>query len=257
MSLLKDNSWNEQFYKNKGVMLAEPIWGRAKSRVFFDQNGMIVPNEPGKVMGYAAWVECGGRVWASFGATSPVKHLPAPARHLGVDQGAPVVFWICSLRMRMLCLCSGGSMAICSGVSWRTCMIRAACKWGHTKGGSIGCGGTMWCPTSKAYINVTRLLLKLAKAVFHYNTHNEQKWQRYHLGFISGQEDDPKVTLTFSWSCVETWFWAGLKPPPPPGGGTPEITGPCGEKHGGHLQCWSAESWLSSLDRRGSLWRVN
>lgn len=25
MSLLKDNSWNEQFYKNKGVMLAEPI----------------------------------------------------------------------------------------------------------------------------------------------------------------------------------------------------------------------------------------
>lgn len=40
--------------------------------------------------------------------------------------GAPAVFWICSLRMRMLCRCSGGSMAICSGVSCRTCMMRAA-----------------------------------------------------------------------------------------------------------------------------------
>ena len=46
----------------------------------------------------------------------------------GGGQGAPAVFWICSLRMRMLCLCSGGSMAICSGVSWSTCMIRAACR---------------------------------------------------------------------------------------------------------------------------------
>jgi len=41
-------------------------------------------------------------------------------------QGAPAVFWICSLRMRILCLCSAGSMAIWSGVSWSTCMIRAA-----------------------------------------------------------------------------------------------------------------------------------
>lgn len=38
----------------------------------------------------------------------------------------PAVFWICSLRMRMLCRCSGGNIAICSGVSCRTCMIRAA-----------------------------------------------------------------------------------------------------------------------------------
>lgn len=47
--------------------------------------------------------------------------------HKSLYQGAPLaVFWICSLRMRMLCRCSGGNMAICSGVSCRTCMIRAA-----------------------------------------------------------------------------------------------------------------------------------
>lgn len=45
--------------------------------------------------------------------------------------GAPAVFWICSLRMRMLCRCSGGNMAICSGVSCRTCMISSAWKKKH------------------------------------------------------------------------------------------------------------------------------
>lgn len=46
--------------------------------------------------------------------------------------GAPAVFWICSLRMRMLCRCSGGNMAICSGVSCRTCIMRAAWRT-HTE----------------------------------------------------------------------------------------------------------------------------
>lgn len=44
-------------------------------------------------------------------------------------QGAPLaVFWICSLRIRMLCRCSGGNIAICSGVNCKTCMMRAAWK---------------------------------------------------------------------------------------------------------------------------------
>lgn len=49
--------------------------------------------------------------------------------------GAPAVFWICSLRMRILCRCSGGNMAICSGVSCRTCMMRAAWRTKTEKGG--------------------------------------------------------------------------------------------------------------------------
>ena len=64
----------------------------------------------------------GAETYGSFGFT---------ARPSGL-QGAPAVFWICSFRMRMLCLCSGGSMAICSGVSCSTCMIRAA--WVQDRG---------------------------------------------------------------------------------------------------------------------------
>lgn len=66
--------------------------------------------------------------WRSEESKVPVEAAPQGA--------APAVFWICSLRMRMLCRCSGGSMAICSGVSCSTCMIRAA--WGgQEEGGEL------------------------------------------------------------------------------------------------------------------------
>jgi hypothetical protein len=46
-------------------------------------------------------------------APSPAR---VPFRPL-TFQGAPVDFCICSFKIRILCLCSGGSMAIWSAVS--------------------------------------------------------------------------------------------------------------------------------------------
>lgn len=66
-------------------------------------------------------------IWTFCNVTSLWTNPMCYLEPMGVGiQGAPVVFRICSLRTRMLCLCSGGSMAICSGVSCSTCMIKAA-----------------------------------------------------------------------------------------------------------------------------------
>lgn len=78
--------------------------------------------------------------WSSLRDLKPLELLFFfhPSDHQGPP---PAVFWICSLRMRMLCRCSGGSMAICSGVSCSTCMIRAAFSW--------SCVETWLCPGLK------------------------------------------------------------------------------------------------------------
>lgn len=56
------------------------------------------------------------------------SHSSKKSRFTSVTVHWAALFEICSLRIRMLALWSGGNMAICWSVNCNTCMIKAACK---------------------------------------------------------------------------------------------------------------------------------